>query len=209
MAFRRVFSSSVGTKLLIGATGLLLFAYLIVHLAGNLMVFAGQDTFNHYAHMLVSNPLVVPAELGLALIFLIHVYKAITMWTKNQAARPVPYEQKTWAGHTSRKSVASTTMIWTGLAMLAFIVVHVAQIKYGAWYQIGDPPVRDLYRTEVEVFSSPMWVAVYVVGMVLVGFHLRHGISSAFQSIGAAHPRFTKRLVLAGTIIAILIGGGF
>jgi succinate dehydrogenase / fumarate reductase cytochrome b subunit len=209
MSLRRVFSSSVGTKLLMGATGLLLFAYLVLHLAGNLMVFAGQETFNHYSHALVSNPLVVPAELALALIFLIHIYKAVVMWTKNQAARPVAYEEKAWAGHTSRKSVGSTTMIWTGLATLIFVVVHVAQIKYGTWYQIGDPPMRDLYRTEIEVFSSPVWVAVYVAAMALIGFHLRHGIASAFQSLGANHPVYTKRLVAIGTLIAILIGGAF
>jgi succinate dehydrogenase / fumarate reductase cytochrome b subunit len=209
MSFRRVFSSSVGTKLLIGATGLLLFAYLILHLAGNLMVFGGQETFNHYSHALISNPLIVPIELVLALIFVIHIYKTVVMWTRNQAARPVAYERKSWAGHTSRKSVASTTMIWTGLLTLVFVVVHVAQIKYGTWYQIGDPPIRDLYRTEIEVFSNPVWVAVYVVGMVLIGFHLRHGIASAFQSLGANHPVFTKRLVAVGTVIAILIAGGF
>jgi len=209
MSVRRVLSSSVGTKLVIGATGLLLFAYLLLHLAGNLMVFAGQDTFNHYAHFLISNPLVVPAEIALLLLFLIHIFKAVLMWTKNQAARPVPYEQKAWAGHTSRKSLASSTMIWTGVAILAFVVIHVAHIKYGAMYQIGDPPVRDLYRTEVEVFSSPVWVAVYVAVMVLIGFHLRHGISSAFQSLGASHPVYTKRLVVAGTVLAVLIAGGF
>src|ERR1041384_1977683 len=98
MSLRRVFSSSVGTKLLIGATGLLLFAYLLLHLAGNLMVFGGQDTFNHYSHFLITNPLIVPIELLLALIFVIHIYKTVVMWTKNQAARPVAYEQKSWAG---------------------------------------------------------------------------------------------------------------
>lgn len=209
MSPRRVFSSSVGTKLLIGATGLLLFLYLVLHLAGNLMVFGGQELFNHYAHALISNPLVVPVEIGLLLVFLIHIFKTVTMWTKNRAARPVAYEQKSWAGYTSRKSVASTTMIWSGVATLVFVIVHVAQIKYGAWYQIGDPPMRDLYRTEVEVFSSALWVAVYVVAMVLIGFHLRHGIASAFQSLGASHPVYTKRLVVIGTIVAILIAGGF
>ena len=209
MSLRRVFSSSVGTKLLIGATGLLLFAYLVLHLAGNLAVFAGQDTFNHYAHFLESNPLIVPAEIALLLLFLVHIFKTVTMWTSNRAARPVAYEGKRWAGYTSRKSIASTTMIWTGLATLVFVVIHVAQIKYGAWYQIGDPPVRDLYRTEVEVFASPVWVTVYVAAMLLVGFHLRHGIASAFQSIGASHPVYTKRLAAIGTAIAILIAGGF
>jgi succinate dehydrogenase / fumarate reductase cytochrome b subunit len=201
--------SSVGTKLLLGVTGLLLFAYLIIHLLGNLMVFAGQETFNHYAHTLAANPLVIPAEIALLLFFVVHIYKAVTMWTANQRARPIAYQKKTWAGHTSRKSVASSTMIWTGLAILVFVVIHVAHIKYGAWYDIGEPPVRDLYRTEVEVFSSAIWVVVYVIAMVLVGFHLRHGISSAFQSLGASHPVYTRRLVALGTIAAIIIGGGF
>ena len=114
MSLRRVFSSSVGTKLLMGVTGLLLFGYLLLHLVGNLLVFAGQDTFNHYSHALISNPLVAPAEIALLLLFLLHIYKAVVMWTKNHAARPVRYEQKSWAGYTSRKSVASTTMSWSG-----------------------------------------------------------------------------------------------
>ena len=209
MSFRRVFSSSVGTKLLIGLTGLLLFAYLLLHLVGNLMVFAGPDTFNHYAHALAGNPLVVPAEIALLLLFLLHVFKTVTMWTANQRARNVGYEKKSWAGHTSRKSLASTTMIWSGLFTLIFVVVHVAHIKFGAWYDIGDPPIRDLFRTEVEVFSNPFWVAVYLFAMVLIGFHLRHGISGAFQSLGADHPVYTKRLVAFGTVLAVLIAGGF
>jgi succinate dehydrogenase / fumarate reductase cytochrome b subunit len=204
-----VFGSSVGTKLLLGVSGLLLFAYLIVHLLGNVMVFAGQETFNFYAHTLASNPLVIPAEIALLIFFAVHVYKATVMWTTNQRARPVGYEKTAWAGHTSRKSVASATMIWTGLAILIFVVIHVAHIKYGAWYEIGEPPVRDLYRTEAEVFSSPVWVAVYVFAMILLGFHIRHGFSSAFQSLGASHPIYTKRLVVLGTVLAVVIAGGF
>jgi succinate dehydrogenase / fumarate reductase cytochrome b subunit len=109
--FRRLFSSSVGTKLLMGLTGVALFAYMILHLAGNALIFAGQDIFNEYSHALISNPLIVPIEIGLLAIFLIHIYKAIRMWTANQAARPVGYAKKELAGHTSRKSVASTTML--------------------------------------------------------------------------------------------------
>jgi succinate dehydrogenase / fumarate reductase cytochrome b subunit len=208
-SFRRVFSSSVGTKLLIGLTGLLLLAYLLLHLAGNMLVFAGQDTFNAYSHMLISNPLVVPVEIGLIGVFLLHVYKTVTMWLRNQGARPVGYQKKSWAGHTSRKSLSSTTMIWTGLIILLFVGVHLQQFKFGPWYQIGDPPVRDLYRTEADVFTSPLWVGVYVVCMILIGFHLRHGISSAFQSLGVDHPVYTRRLVVLGTILAVLIAAGF
>jgi len=208
-SFRGVFSSSVGTKLVIGLTGLLLFAYLLLHLAGNLLVFAGRDTFNHYAHALISNPLVIPVEIGLIGVFVLHVYKTVGMWFRNRAARPVAYEKKAWAGHTSRKSVASATMIWTGLVTLVFVGVHLQQFKFGAWYEAGDPPIRDLYRTEAEVFTSPIWVMAYVFWMVLVGLHLRHGIASAFQSLGASHPIYTRRLVALGTIVAIAIAAGF
>ena len=208
-SFRRVFASSVGTKLLIGLTGLALFAYLMLHLAGNLLIFFGQETFNEYSHKLISNPLVVPVEIGLLLIFLLHVYKTLTNWFGNQAARPVGYQKKEWAGYKSRKSISSTTMIWTGLITLLLVVVHLKQFKFGAWYEIGDPPVRDLYRTETEIFSAPAWVAIYVLWVILVGIHLRHGISSAFQSIGADHPVYTKRLVGWGSVFAIIIGGGF
>jgi len=207
--FRRVFTSSVGTKLLIGLTGLALFAYLILHLVGNALVFLGQDTFNEYSHALISNPLIAPIEIGLLLIFLLHVYKAITMWLANQKARPAGYQRKRPAGHTSRKSVSSSTMILTGSIVLLFILVHVKQFKYGAYYaSAANPAVRDLYRTEVEVFHQPLWVAFYVVCTALVALHLRHGISSGFQSIGFDHPLYTRRLVAWGIVGAIVVGGG-
>lgn len=207
--FRRLFSSSVGTKLLIGLTGLLLFLYLILHLAGNALIFAGPDIFNTYSHTLISNPLIVPIEIALLVVFLLHVYKAVTNYVANRRARPIGYEQKRFAGHTSRKSVASSTMIWSGLIVFLFIVVHVKQFKYGAWYQtVSDDPIRDLARTEYEVFAHPIWVAFYVIATLLVGLHLRHGISSGFQSIGVDHPVYTRRLTQWGVAFAILIGVG-
>ena len=207
--FRRVFSSSVGTKLLIGLTGLALFAYLVLHLAGNALIFAGPETFNEYSHALISNPLILPIEIGLLAIFLLHVYKAVTNYVANRAARPAGYAMKKYAGHTSRKSVASSTMIWSGLVIFFFIIVHVRQFKYGAWYQTaGGSPIRDLARTEFEVFSHPLWVAFYVVCTLLVGLHLRHGISSGFQSLGLDHPVYTRRLTIWGVVFAVIIGGG-
>jgi len=207
--FRRVFTSSVGTKLLIGLTGLALFVYLVLHLVGNALVFLGQDTFNEYSHTLTSNPLIAPIEIGLLLIFLLHVYKAVTMWFANQRARPAGYQRKRPAGHTSRKSLSSSTMILSGSIVLLFILVHVKQFKYGAYYaSAANPAVRDLYRTEVEVFHQPLWVAFYVVCTALVALHLRHGISSGFQSIGFDHPLYTRRLVTWGIVGAIVVGGG-
>jgi succinate dehydrogenase / fumarate reductase cytochrome b subunit len=206
---RRVFTSSVGTKLLIGLTGLALFAYLILHLAGNVLIFLGQDTFTAYSHTLISNPLIGPIEIGLLLVFLLHVFKTVTMWIANQSARPIRYQKKAMAGRTSRKSVASSTMIVTGTIVFLFLLVHVSQFKYGTYYaSAGNAAVRDLYRTEVDVFHQPLWVAFYVICTGLVALHLRHGISSAFQSIGLDHPIYTRRLVAWGIVGAVVIGGG-
>jgi succinate dehydrogenase / fumarate reductase, cytochrome b subunit len=208
--FRRYSSSSVGTKLLIGVTGLLLFLYLILHLAGNALIFAGPEAYNAYAHRLISNPLLVPAEIGLLLVFAMHIYKTVRMFLTNRSARPVGYEKRTWAGHTSRKSVASTTMIVTGLFVLVFLIIHVQQFKFGSYYQTISPdPIRDLYRTEVEVFTQGLWVTFYVVSMVFVGLHLRHGIASAFQSTGFDHPLYTRRLTLWSIVFAVVIAAGF
>lgn len=207
--FYRYFSSSVGTKLLIGLTGLGLFLYLILHLAGNALIFAGPEIFNEYSHILISNPLLIPIEIGLLAIFVLHIYKTATMYLQNQKARPAGYSKKEWAGHTSRKSIASSTMIVTGLVILLFVFVHVKQFRFGSYYQtVANADVRDLYRTEIEVFQQPLWVAFYVLSTVLVGFHLRHGVASAFQSLGLDHPLYTRRLTIWGIGFAVLIGGG-
>jgi succinate dehydrogenase / fumarate reductase, cytochrome b subunit len=208
-SFFRIFSSSVGTKLLIGLTGLALFVYMLLHLAGNAIIFFGQDAFNAYSHALLSNPLIVPIEIGLLLVFLLHIYKTVTMWARNKAARPVAYERKELAGHTSRKSLASSTMIWSGLIIAIFVIIHVKQFKFGTFYlSAGSESIRDLYRTEVEVFQNPLWVLFYVIATLLVGLHLRHGIASGFQSLGLDHSRYTKRLVAWGIALALLIGVG-
>ena len=207
--FQRYFSSSVGTKLLIGITGLLLFVYMLLHLAGNVLIFAGRETFNEYSHKLISNPLIIPIEIGLLLVFLLHIYKAVRMLAANRAARPVGYQKKANAGHTSRKSFASSTMIGSGLILLLFVVVHVKQFKFGSFYEtVSAAPIRDLYRTEIEVFRNPFWVIFYVIATLVVGLHLRHGIASGFQSIGFDHPLYTRRLTIIGIVLAAVIGAG-
>jgi succinate dehydrogenase / fumarate reductase cytochrome b subunit len=205
---RNVLGSLITTKFVIGVTGILLFAYLILHIAGNLMVFLGRDTFNKYSHALISNPLVVPVELGLLVVFFLHLFKAVRMTFQNQRARPAKYAKKEWAGGTSQKSVASSSMILTGLAILIFVPIHVWTFKYGQFYDAGDG-IRDLWRTEMENFSSPAVVALYLVMMVLVGLHLWHGVGSSFQSLGLNGPRFSPFIRKLGKISAVVIAGGF
>lgn len=205
---RRALGSLIATKFIIGGTGVLLFLYLILHIAGNAMVFFGPDVFNGYAHLLISNPLVLPVEIGLLLVFLLHLFKAIRMTFQNRQARPAPYATKQWAGGTSQKSVASSSMILTGLALFVFVPVHVWMFKYGTHYDYGDG-VRDLYRLEVENFSSSLVVGLYVVAMVIVGLHLWHGVPSSFQSLGLNGPRFTPLIRKVGKVSAVVIAGGF
>ena len=204
----RVFDSSVGTKILIGITGLALFVYLVIHVAGNLLVFLGPAFFNKYAFTLEANPLIPVIEVGLLLIFLVHVYKTVKMTLANQQARPVRYARKAYAGPPSRKSLASSTMVFSGLWLLLFIVIHVKAFRYGSEYE-WPAGGRDLYRQEMENFRNPLVVGFYVLSMLVVGSHLWHGISSAFQSLGIDRPGWTRIVLPAGKVVAVLIAGGF
>ncbi len=204
-----LFSSSVGTKLILGLTGLAMVGFLIGHLAGNVLILVGPEVFNNYGHALISNPLLIPAEFGLVALLFLHVIKAIRNQRTNRAARPVDYTLKVGAGHTSRKSAASTSMIVTGLVILGFLAVHIRTFKYGPFYAVDGSDIRDLHRLVVEMFQQPPWVGFYVITMTLVGMHLRHGISSAFQSLGVDGTALAPRLVVLGKVLAVVIGGGF
>ena len=210
MASRRpFFSSSVGTKVLIGITGFALFLYLVIHIAGNLLVFFGPAVFNQYAYMMEErNPLLPVIELLLLAVFLVHIYKTVRMFLSNQSARPVRYAQKKPAGPPSRKSLASSTMIVSGLWLLAFLIVHVKAFRFSPTYPWGDGG-RDLYRQEMENLSNPFVAGFYVLSMIVVGSHLWHGISSALQSLGLDHPRWTPRVLTAGKLFAVAIAGAF
>lgn len=203
--------SSVATKILIALTGLSLTGFLCVHLAGNLLLYFEPATFNAYSHALISNPFVIPAEIGLVLILLTHVLEAVTNWWTDRQSRPVAYQTKRPAGGASRKSVASTTMIWTGSITFVFLAVHIATMKYGPWYTttVHGVEVRDLYRLVRDTFHRPAWVAFYVPCMAVVGFHLWHGFSSAFESLGLNHPNLTPKVLKAGKVLAVLVGAGF
>lgn len=205
---RGVFSTSVGTKILIGITGVALVLYLLIHIAGNLMVFLGPAAFNRYAYTLEGNPLLPIIEIGLLLVFLIHIFKTVRMYLGNRRTRPVGYAQKKYAGPPSRKTLASSTMIVTGLWLVAFLIVHVKTFRFGVeqeWPAGG----RDLYLLEMQAFTNPLMVGFYVVSMVIVGSHLWHGVSSASQSLGLDRPAWTRFILPAGKAIAVLIAAGF
>ena len=204
----RFLSSSVGTKILIALTGLGFAAFLVTHLAANLLVLVDPHAYNTYSHKLISNPLIYIAEAGLVLLFVTHAFKAVALTLKNREARGGGYAMKKRAGHTSRKTLASTTMILTGIWLLLFVVIHLKTFKFGPWYETPDG-MRDLSRLVHEVYREPFHVVFYVLSMVVVGLHLSHGLSSAFRSMGLEHPRYDALIRGGGLAIAIVMAAAF
>lgn len=204
--------SSVARKLVNGLTGVLAMLFLIAHLAGNLTLFGGPHAFNAYAETLHRfGWLVYVAELGLLVLFAAHAVTAIQVYLHKRAARPHGYALVDTKGAPSRQSLASRTMIVTGGVLLVFLVWHVIQFRFGAYYttELDGHEVRDLYRLVYEVFQNPLWVAAYIAVMLLLGFHLRHGFWSAFQSLGALGPRTRPLAYSLGAVFAVLMAVGF
>jgi succinate dehydrogenase / fumarate reductase cytochrome b subunit len=204
---RTLLTSLIGRKALMAATGLLLVGFLIAHVAANLLVLVDHEAFNAYSHKLVSNPLIYLAEVGLLVLFVAHFASGLIVERRNRAARPVPYADKQRAGGRSRKSFASTTMIFSGIVVLVFVPLHILTFKLGAWYpSVEDPAVRDLARLVLEEFRRPGWVLWYEIALLALGFHAWHGVGSAFDSLGISHRTW---LTTAGRVLTIAIFAGF
>ncbi|MDG2304906.1 MAG: succinate dehydrogenase cytochrome b subunit [Candidatus Binatia bacterium] len=208
--------SSVGKKLLTGLTGLALMGFIVTHLLGNLNLFVGSEAFNGYTETLHQlGGLLVVAEFGLAALFLLHAISAIQVWRDKKKARSIQNSVVASKGAPSKQTVYSRTMIVTGSVLLAFVVLHVAQFRFGIFggldytTTIDGKEVRDLYRLVAETFKNPLWVGGYVAVMVLLGSHLRHGFWSAFQSVGLLDPRLRPLAYSAGAVFAVVMAVGF
>ncbi|MGR3178921.1 MAG: succinate dehydrogenase cytochrome b subunit [Candidatus Anammoxibacter sp.] len=209
--------SSVGKKIIMAVTALSLILFVIVHLIGNLALLNGNaDSFNNYAHKLESfGVLLYVAEIGLIILFLTHFVIAVSIMISKREARPIGYYMKRGLGKPSRQSIGSSTMIYTGIIMLIFIILHLIHFKYGPGIKEGyikvvdGEVVRDLYRLVVDSFKNVWYVSSYTGVMVLLGIHLSHGFWSAFQSLGAHHRRYTSFIYGVGIFVALLLSIGF
>jgi len=212
MQFSQVFRSSIGKKLLLGATGLIWASFVIVHLIENLLLFAGPELFNKYVHALTSlGPVLYVAEFFLVITLLLHFFYAIKVTLENNSARSIKYAKVNTAGGASKKGIATSTMIYTGLLIIIFIVIHLFNFKYGTHFNVTYDKIemRDLYRTVIEFFANPINVTLYVVVMILLGTHLSHGFWSAFQSLGLNGRRFTPFVHSFGILVATVLAVGF
>ncbi len=209
--------STIGRKVIMAVSGIFLMLFLVVHLAGNLTLFVpdGGQMFNSYADKLHQlGPLLYVAEAGLLAIFLFHVISAFQVYAEKRRARPDHYAVSASKGGPSKNTVASRSMIYTGLILLVFIPAHIWMFKYNAgqpfaYVEAGEHQMKNLYSVVVNAFQNPVIAFGYTAVMLLLGLHLRHGFWSALQSLGAMCPKGSAVIYTAGLVFAILMAGGF
>ena len=211
-ALLRLYNSPIGKKLTTGITGLGLSIFVLIHMVGNLLMFFSHDTYNAYAYQLERLwPLLWTVELILLAIVLIHAATGIHIfWTRRQA-RPVRYATYASKGGPSLQSLSSRTMIVTGVVLGIFIVTHLLTFKFGTRHttELAGREVRDIARLVVETFQQPAYTFSYVAVMALLGSHLRHGLWSALQSLGAMAKSFRLLVYGLSLVGAIAIATGF
>jgi succinate dehydrogenase cytochrome b subunit len=210
--------SSIGRKLINGITGLLLVGFVVGHLIGNFLLLAGPEAFNGYAYFLKTlghGALLPVVEIGLVVLFLSHAYSGYTVWDKKWKARKSDYAEPGNAGGKSHKSLSSTSMLWSGCLLLAFVVWHVAQFKFGIIDRtnrnvtVDGVEMYDFYGVVVDTFGDPIWTGIYMVIMAVLGLHLWHGTWSAFQSLGLANSKYLPTINKLAHGLAIILAAGF
>lgn len=206
-------TSTVGKKYLMGISALVWTGFVAGHMAGNMLIFLGPDAYNSYGHAITSGSLIYVIEAILLLALTTHVFLATSLTLQNRRARPGSYAMS--APTQKRSTLASRTMAVHGSIILVFIILHLATFKYGPNVSEGytttvnGVPMRDLARLMFEVFAQPGYVAWYIVALILLGFHLRHGVSSMFQSFGLLHPTYQKPIKALGIIYGAVVALGF
>lgn len=215
--FTNLYASSIGKKLVMAITGLIIFGFAVGHMSGNLLIFLGPDVFNDYAHTLqTSGPILWGTRITLLVAFPAHIISAIQLKKQNSAARPQAYGQLT----SQASTLSSRTMIYGGFVLLAFIVYHilhftlkVTQPGLDAMTMLNGEEVHDAYGMVVAGFTSGAmgWahVGLYVTAMVALGLHLYHGAWSALQSMGLNHPKYNAMRKQAAVAFAFIVSIGF
>jgi succinate dehydrogenase / fumarate reductase cytochrome b subunit len=207
----RFIRSSVGRKVLMALTGAALFAFAFVHMAGNLQIFLGREAVNHYAHFLKSNNEIIwPTRLGLLVCVIVHILTGISLKLENRRARDQQYAvQKPLSA-----SLASRTMLWTGSIFLVYVVYHLLHLTLGKvqpeYLLLRDKEGQhDVYGMMITAFSNPWIVAFYIIGTGAVCFHLSHGASAMFQSLGLKNPAYAEHITNLAKLMAFLLFLGY
>jgi succinate dehydrogenase / fumarate reductase cytochrome b subunit len=196
-------------------TGLLLFGFVVAHLLGNLQLLKGADAINNYAKMLHDlGPLLWVARIGLLAVFVLHVATAFRLSRANKAARPVAYAK----GATMQATMASRSMVLSGLTVGAFLVYHLAHFTFGAVHgaraakalEVANAPWNghNVHAMVTGSFADPLVVTLYVAAQVVLFLHLSHGVQSLAQTLGFHHGRYTPMVRSLSVVLALAIAGG-
>jgi len=193
--------SSIGKKFLMALTGLAFCGFLAGHLAGNLTIYGGKDTFNSYAEHLHSlGPVLTLAEWGLLVFAVVHVCTGIILFFQNFRARTSRYAVNKRAGG---RTIGSATMPYTGILLLAFIIFHLINFHF------VDKTNTTIYQIVHQTFENPIYVVIYILAMIVAAVHVSHGLWSAFQTIGANHLKYMPFIMALGIIFSLAVGFGF
>ncbi|WP_406068062.1 succinate dehydrogenase cytochrome b subunit [Micromonospora sp. NBC_01638] len=205
--------SNVGLKAVMAVTGILLALFLIAHMLGNLKVFTGETSFDHYAHWLrdIGKPLLPGVwflwilRTMLVVAVVAHIVAATVLAMRARAARPVRYAHRTKVNG----SYAARTMRWGGVIILLFVIYHILDLTTGTLNPVGD--ASKPYGNVVADFAPERWYVTlfYTLAILAVGFHLRHGAFSAFRSLGQQTPRGERRARAAALIFAVVLSAGY
>jgi succinate dehydrogenase / fumarate reductase, cytochrome b subunit len=204
--------SSVGRKMIVAGTGVILILFVIGHLLGNLQIFLGPEWINAYSqHLRDLGPLLWLIRVFLLITVILHIYFTILLAIENRRARPEPYIDRQYV----RASWASRHMVVSGLVVLAFIIFHLLHFtarKFNPQFsllKLDSLNRSDVYSMMVYGFQNVYVSSFYIVGLFLLTLHLTHGSSSFFQSLGLNNQRLTPRLAIGGRVFAWLLFIGY
>ncbi len=194
-------STSVGKKLMMAVTGLCFCGFLVGHMLGNFTMYGGSEYFNKYAEHLQSlGPILRVIEAGLIFFALVHIITGLLLFFQNLNARPVRYKMKKRGGG---RTLGSATMPYTGVLLLCFLVFHLFQFTF------VDKSGTTVFDVVAAAFQHPLYAALYIAAVIVAGIHVSHGFWSAFQSLGANHPKYMPLIRGLALVLAIVVAVGF
>jgi succinate dehydrogenase / fumarate reductase cytochrome b subunit len=202
--FFKFINSSVGKKIFMSLTGIFLSIFLIEHLAGNLLLLRNDhgEMFNAYAKFMGGNPIVRTMEIGLLLILLLHGINGIRLWIENRNARGKKYSAYKLAENTD---LQSRMMKLSAVLFLWFLTVHMRTF----WYSARILEEHDIASLVYYTFQQPLYVIFYLFSLIVVGFHLRHGFQSAFQTLGLRTKKYSSLIDFVAVLFWFVVPLGF
>lgn len=205
--FLNALSSSIGKKIIMAVTGICLMLFLIIHLINNLSLFGGEEMFNNVVKNLDTiKPFIRVIEFILLLVFLFHIYDGVRLWYENRKARPIKYKIN---ASSENSDIFSRTMIWSGSIIFIFLVVHLR--TFWVSFNLGHPLAlsHNYYQIVVLAFKDPVYSGFYILALILMGFHLKHGFQSAFQTFGWNNKKYFPLVQKLGLIYTLAMVIGF